>query len=147
MINWFSIKVKYTKELDNGSYKRVSEVYLVQAISFTDAEARIFDELGMIIKGEFIVLEIKRYEVHDLFAFDDSNQWYLLKIVYESHDLDDDKSKRITQKFLVTAESAKDAYDRLKSELSSFLVDFQIPSVSLSNIVEIFPYSNTKENV
>ena len=147
MINWFSIKVKYTKELDNGSYKRVSEVYLVQAISFTDAEARIFDELGMIIKGEFIVLEIKRYEVHDLFAFDDSNQWYLLKIVYESHDLDDDKSKRITQKFLVTAESAKDAYDRLKSELSSLLVDFQIPSVSLSNIVEIFPYSNTKENV
>lgn len=147
MINWFSIKVKYTKELDNGSYKRVSEVYLVQATSFTDAEARIFEELGMIIKGEFIVLEIKRYEVHDLFAFDDSSQWYLLKIVYESHDLDDDKSKRITQKFLVTAESAKDAYDRLKSELSSLLVDFQIPSVSLSNIVEIFPYSNTKENV
>ena len=141
MNNWFSVKVKYTKQHDDGSFKRVSEVYLIAATSFTDAEARIFEELGMIVKGEFTVLEIKRFDIHDIFVNDDSDVFYLLKITFKSID-DDEKGKKVTQKFLVTAESAKDAYDRLKSELSTLMVDFKIPSVTLSNIVEIFPVSN-----
>jgi hypothetical protein len=140
MNNWFSIKVKYTKQLENGTYKRVSEIYLIAALSFTDAEARIYEELGSIIKGEFNVLEIKRYDVNDLFIYDDSDTFYLVKINFDSESLEGEKSKKTTQKFLVSADSVKEAHERLKESLSTLMVDFKIPSVVLSPIVEIFPF-------
>lgn len=142
MNNWFLVKVKYTKQLDNGSFKRVSESYLVAAMTFTDAEARIYEELGNIIKGEFLVLSIQRFDVMDLFQYDDSDVWYLVKVSYESQIDDSEKAKKVTQKFLVTASSLKEAYDRTKESLSTLMVDFTIPSGAVSKIVDIFPVSN-----
>jgi hypothetical protein len=55
MNSWFTVKVKYTKQLENGTFKRVSEPYLLAAMTFTDAEARIYEELGSSIRGEFQV--------------------------------------------------------------------------------------------
>ena len=141
MNNWFTVKVKYTKQNEDGTFKRVTEAYLVASISFTDAEARIYEELGTIISGEFIVVSITRTELHDIFAYDDSDVWYKAKITYQSESLDDEKAKKVTQNFLVSAHSVKDAYDRIKESLSNLMIDFQIPSVVKSPIVEIFPYS------
>ncbi len=59
-MSWFEVKVKYTKQLENGSFKRVTEPYLLAAITFTDAESRIYEELGNIIRGEFHVTSINR---------------------------------------------------------------------------------------
>lgn len=141
MNNWFTVKVKYTKQLDNGALKRVSEPYLLAAMTFTDAEARIYEELGSIIRGEFNVMGITRTEIHDIFAYDDADVWYKCKVVYESADADSEKAKKVTQNFLVSAGSVKEAYDRIKESLSTLMVDFQIPSIIVSPIVEIFPYS------
>lgn len=141
MNNWFTVKVKYTKQLDNGTFKRVSEPYLLAAMTFTDAEARIYEELGSIIRGEFNVVGISRTEIHDIFAYDDADVWYKVKINYESQSADEEKSKKVAQNFLVSAHSVKDAYDRIKESLSTLLVDFQIPSITVSPIVEIFPYA------
>ncbi len=66
MNSWFTVKVKYTKQLDNGTFKRVSEPYLLAAMTFTDAEARIYEELGALIRGEFIVTGISRTDIHDI---------------------------------------------------------------------------------
>lgn len=140
MNNWFTVKVKYTKQLDNGTFKRVSEPYLLAAMTFTDAEARIYEELGSIIKGEFNVVGITRTEIHDIFAYDDAEVWYKVKITYDSESADDEKTKKVAQNFLVSAHSVKDAYDRIKESLSTLMVDFQIPSIIVSPIVEIFPY-------
>jgi hypothetical protein len=139
MTNWFTVKVKYTKELENGTFKRVSEPYLVAAMTFTDAEARIYEELGSIIRGEFIVSGISRTELHDIFAYDDADVWYKAKVTYESASADEEKSKKVAQSFLVSAHSVKDAYDRIRESLSTYLVDFQIPMIAVSPIVEIFP--------
>lgn len=139
MNNWFTVKVKYTKELENGTFKRVSEPYLVAAMTFTDAEARIYEELGSIIRGEFIVTGISRTELHDIFAYDDADVWYKAKITYDSASADDEKAKKVAQNFLVSAHSVKDAYDRIRESLSTLLVDFQIPMIAVSPIVEIFP--------
>ena len=87
MNNWFTVKVKYTKQLDNGTFKRVSEPYLLAAMTFTDAEARIYEELGSIIKGEFNVVGITRTEIHDIFAYEDAYTWYKAKISYEREEL------------------------------------------------------------
>jgi hypothetical protein len=139
MNNWFTVKVKYTKELENGTFKRVSEPYLVAAMTFTDAEARIYEELGSIIRGEFIVTGISRTELHDIFAYEDADVWYKTKVTYESAAADEEKHKKVAQNFLVSAHSVKDAYDRIRESLATYLVDFQIPMIAVSPIVEIFP--------
>lgn len=141
MNNWFTAKVKYTNQLDNGKLKRVTEAYLIAGMTFTDVEARIYEELGQTIRGEFNVVGIARTEVHDIFAYDDSDVWYKCKIKHESADADSEKAKKVTQNFLVSAASVKEAYERIKESLSTLLVDFEIPSITASTIVEIFPYS------
>lgn len=140
MNNWFTVKVKYTKQLDNGALKRVSEPYLLAAMTFTDAEARIYEELGAVIRGEFAVTGITRTEIHDIFAYDDADVWYKAKVRYENVDADSEKSKKVTQNFLISAHSVKEAYERLQESLQGLMVDFEIPSIIVSPIVEIFPY-------
>ena len=140
MNNWFTVKVKYTKQLDNGQFKRVSEPYLLAAMTFTDAEARIYEELGTVIRGEFDVTGISRTEIHDIFAYDDADVWYKCKVTYEREEMDTEKTKKVSQNFLVSAHSVKDAFDRIKESLATLMVDFQIPSIIVSPIVEIFPY-------
>ncbi len=139
MYNWFTVKVKYTKQLENGEFKRVSEPYLLAAMTFTDAEARIYEELGTLIKGEFDVVGISRTEIHDIFAYDDADVWYKCKVTYEREEGDSEKTKKVAQNFLVSAHSVKDAFDRIKESLSTLMVDFLIPSIIVSPIVEIFP--------
>ena len=140
MNNWMMCKVKYTKQLDNGALKRVSEPYLFAAISFTDTEARIYEELGSVIRGEFNVVSIARQEIHDIFGYDDSSTWYKAKVKFDSVDADTEKSKKVTQNFLVTASSVKEASERIKESLNGMLVDFEITMVAVTDIVDIFPY-------
>lgn len=141
MNTWFTVKVKYTKQLENGAFKRVSEPYLLAAMTFTDAEARIYEELGAIIRGEFTVTNIARTDYHDIFHYDDCDTWYKCKITYEGATEDSEKPKKVSQNFLITATSVKEAYERMHESLSSMLVDFLIPSIVISPIVDIFPYN------
>ncbi len=141
MNNWFTVKVKYTKQLDNGALKRVSEPYLLAAMTFTDAEARIYEELGAVIRGEFNVIGIAKTEIHDIFAYDDADVWYKCKVRYDNIDADTEKTKKVSQNFLVSASSVKQAYERIEESLSTLMVDFEIPSIMVSPIVEIFPFT------
>lgn len=140
MNSWFTVKVKYTKQLENGTFKRVSEPYILAAMTFTDAEARIYEELGTTIRGEFLVTGIARTDIHDIFAYDDSDSWYKCKVSYDKIDDEADKKKTITQNFLVSASNVKESYERIVESLSTLMIDFQITSIIASPIVEIFPY-------
>lgn len=135
---FFTTKVKYTKQLENGTLKRVTEPYLVAAHSFTDAEARIYEELGDTIKGEFHITAISKTDVHDIFFFDDSDTFYKVKAKYQNEDIDTGKSKTTSQTFLVTADSVEQAAERIKESLSGWMVDFEIVSVVVSPIVDVF---------
>jgi len=140
MNTWFTVKVKYTKQLENGMFKRITEPYLLAAMTFTDAETRIYEELDAIIRGEFNVVSIARTELHDIFVYDDSFTWWKCKVTYEAAELHSEKTKKIVQTFLVSAETVKEAYERIRESLSSLLVDFSVLSIIYSPIVEIFPY-------
>ena len=139
--NYFIVKVKYTRHLENGTFKRVTEPYLVAGFSFTDAEASIYENLGTVIKGEFIVTDIKRVEYHDIFdeTGGTADKYFVAKISYESVDMDSDKAKRVTQSFLVGATTIEQATDVIKEELSTLMVDYKIIGITESPIVEIFP--------
>lgn len=138
--NWFTVKVRYTRQNEDGSFKRLTEPYLLAAISFCDAEARIHEELGSIIKGEFNVVSIARTELHDIFAYDDAEVWYVAKTTHKSEADDAERSKSVNQTFLVSAHSVKDAYNRVKESLSTLMVNYEIKGVVVSPIVDIFPH-------
>ena len=110
-------------------------------MTFTDAEARIYEELGTIIRGEFHVVRITRTELHDIFMYDDADVWYKVKVKYETADADSEKTRKVTQNFLVSAGSVKEAYERIKESLSTLMVEFEIPSITVSPIIDIFPFA------
>ncbi len=140
MSTWFTVKVKYTKQLENGDFKRVTEPYLIAAMTFTDAEMRTQEELASTIRGEVNVTSIAKTDYHDIFYYEDSDTWYKCKITYEGVTEDSEKPKKVTQNFLITAQSVKEAYERLQESLSTLMVDFIIPSITVSPIVEVIPY-------
>ena len=140
MNSWFTVKVKYTKQLENGTFKRVSEPYLLAAMTFTDAEARIYEELGSSISGEFQVMGITRTDLHDIFQYDDAEQWFKCKVTYDRIDEHGEKAKPISQNFLVTAANVKESYERMEESLATLMIDFNVVSITASPIVEIFPY-------
>ncbi len=144
MNSWFTVKVKYTKQLENGTFKRVSEPYLLAAMTFTDAEARIYEELGTTIRGEFLVTGIARTDIHDIFQYDESDTWFKVKISYDKLEEEGDKKKTISQNFLVSAETVKEAYERIVESLSTLMIDYQITQIIASPIVDIFPYNDSE---
>lgn len=140
MNTWFTVKVKYTKQLENGDFKRVTEPYLIAAMTFTDAEMRTQEELASSIRGEVNVTSIAKTDYHDIFYYEDSETWYKCKITYEGVTEDSEKPKKVTQNFLITAQSVKEAYERMQESLSTLMVDFIIPSITVSPIVEVIPF-------
>jgi len=142
---WYTVKVKYTKQLDNGALKRVTESYLVAAMSFTDAEARIFEELGQIIRGEFKVTNITPVEIADIFNFDDCGEWYRAKVKYETIDADSEKQKTAVIIVLIEAETMRDADERLTESLKTLMVDYKVNELKESRIIDIFPYKEPEK--
>ena len=140
MSEWFTTKVKYTKTLEDGKLKKISEPYLFDAVSFTDAESRVYEKLGESIKGEFDVRSITRTEIHDIFSYDDCGVWHLCKITFEGDEDEKGKTKKITQTFLVEAASVKSADTRLKECLEGMVIPYNIKSIALSPLVDIFAY-------
>lgn len=138
MSTWYTVKVKFTKEFQDGTLKRVTEAYLVNAGSFTEAEARIYEEVGEFIRGEFIVMAIARTDFADIFHYDDSDLWHKCKVRYTTED-DNGKEKKITNDFLVSAPTTKDAYERVADSLKGLMSVFQIPTVIETDLVEVLP--------
>lgn len=145
MNSWYTVKVKFTKEFQDGTLKRVTEPYLVGSMSFTEAEARIYAEVGEFIRGEFLVTSIARTEFADIFQYDDSDKWFKCKVSYATEDADTGKEKKVNQDFLVSAKTSKQAYERIEESLKGLMETYEIPSISLTPIVEIFPYESEEE--
>lgn len=139
MNNWFTVKVKFTKQLENGAFKRVTEPYLLASVNFSDAETRIYEELGSIIRGQFSVVDIRPSVIEDIFSYDDCGVYYKASVSYESA-TEGEKSKSVKKDYLVEANSVKEAYERLKECLTGLLVDYSITKIEVSPIVDIFPY-------
>lgn len=140
MNNWYTTKVKYTKEFTDGTLKRVTEPYLVNSMSFTEAEARIYKEVGEYIRGEFLVTSIAKTDFADIFQYDDADRYYKAKVSYVSEDADTGKEKRINNNYLVSAANLKEAYERIEESLRGLMVTYEIQMISLTQLLDIFPY-------
>jgi hypothetical protein len=134
--------VKYAKEGDEGIMKQVSEAFLVDAVSYTDAESRIFEAMERDINGEFQVTRITKTNLEDVINHEgEMDYWYKCKITYSSVDGDSDKEVKVNTYHLVSAENVHQAYERTRENLNGMLVPFEIPSIVKTNVTEVYPYS------
>jgi len=150
MRTWFLVSVKYAKESEEGLLKQISEEYLFDAISFTEAESLTYTKLAEMIRGDFQIVRITRSNYVDVFFYEDADLWHSCKVVYHVADGDTGKEKKVTQHMLVTAENVDQAFDRIRESLSNMLVTFTIPEIKeKSKIMDVFPYekSDTEDSV
>ena len=141
---WFTVKVKFAKETEDGLLKSVTEQYLVDGVSFTEVESIIYDRLGSQIRGDFQVTHIAKSNIVDLFFYEDADVWFKAKVQYITHDLNSGKEEKETQYMLVTANGVPQAHERIQENLSNMLVSFQVPDVVETKIVDVFPYDRSE---
>ena len=139
MPEWFQTRVKYLKQMPNGLIQRVSEQYLVNAMSFTEAEARIIVE----VQGgqrEITMASIAKSNITEVVFYGDTERWHKCKVTYVVTDEEAEKEKKVTTYLLVNSEDVKEAYDRIQEHLKDMLVPFQIPKIEESPIVEVYGF-------
>jgi hypothetical protein len=144
MAIWFKTTIKYQKQEESGKVSNITEHYLVDAMSFTEAEARLYFELGSTIR-DFRLTSISKFNLQDLFHYDDQDTWFKTKVVYVSVDEKSGKEKKVSNIILVSAADVKQAYDRITESLSTMLVPFEITDVNKTSITEILPYIEEDE--
>jgi hypothetical protein len=135
MNNYFLVKVKCFEQNEHGISKRKVYSYLVFAISFSEAETRIYEHFEPIQNvSDLSISSIQRSDFHDIYEDNASNGYCVVKISFENHELD--KSKRVTQKLLVTADTIEEATEFVMERLSITSLEYKIESVSVSPITD-----------
>ena len=135
MHTWFECKIRYEKIAENGMNKKVTEPYLVDALSFTEAESRIIEEITPFISGEFTVSDIKRANYSELFPSDECKLYFITL---------DEKSgaeKKTATNVLVQAADLRDAVKKLDEGMKGTMADYVIASVAETALMDVYPYS------
>ncbi len=142
MNEWFQCTIKYEKTLENGLVKKVSEPYLVDAISFTEAEKRIIEEIKPFMTGIFEVADIKRAHYAELFESADeiADRFFKAKLQFITLDEKSGKEKKTTQNVLVQAADLRDSIQRLDDGMKTSTIDYTIASVQETAIMDIYHY-------
>lgn len=141
MYNWFECKVRYDKTLDTGMIKTVTEPYMVDALSFTEAEARIIEEMRPFISGEFSVSDIKRVKYSDTFFNEDGDRYYKAKLYFITLDEKSGSEKKTAVNMLVQASELKEVVGIIEKEMGKTMIDYTLAAVTETAIMDTFTYS------
>ena len=138
MANWFECKVRYDKIMENGVVKKVNEPYLVDALSFTEAEARIIEEMTPFISGEFNISAVKRTKISEIFWDDSADKWYLVKVAFITIDEKSAVEKKTTSLILTAASNFKGALDNFLEGMKGTMADFEIVSIAETPLMDVY---------
>ena len=136
MANWFECKVKYDKMLETGNQKKVNEPYLVDALSFTEAEARVIEEITPFISAGFTVSAVKRTRISEIFYDETGDKWYSVKYNMITIDEKSAVEKKISILVLVQASNFQNAIDNFMNGMKGSMADFDIVNVTETAIME-----------
>lgn len=140
MNNWFECKVSYDKQLENGLIKKTTEPYLVDALSFTEAEARIIEEIKPYISGEFSIADIKRAKLSEIFFNENGDRYYKVKVQYITLDEKSGAEKKTAVNMLAQASDFEDALQTVLKGMQGTMADYNIASIAETNLMDVFPY-------
>ncbi len=143
---WFLCKVSYYRQHEDGTYKKQVENYLLDAINFSEAETRVFEEVGSGLEN-FTVMSVTKSNIHEVFRYTDSEVWYKCKVQYTSVDESKGKEKQVTETIILTAVDLRQANDRLTEKLRGMQVPYELVEISKSPILEVFPFKAADERV
>ncbi|MGM9745510.1 MAG: DUF4494 domain-containing protein [Paludibacteraceae bacterium] len=141
MYTWFTVKVKFDRQGENGLITPTTEPYLVDAISYAEAEKRIFEEVKpYATSGELEIKDIRKTKIAELFYNEGGDKWFRCKINYISIDEDKGIEKKMPQIMMVQASDFKNAVDTLIERMKGTLGEYEIASITVTNILDVFAY-------
>ena len=144
--DWFECKIRYEKVMEDGLQKKVTESYVVDALSFSEAEERIIEEMSSYISGEFDVADIKKASYREIFFADQdmADKWYKAKLQFITIDEKTEKEKRSNVYYLINAGSFNGAVKNIDEVMGGTMIDFVIAAVSETTLMDVFEYKKVK---
>lgn len=141
--DWYETKIRYEKTMDDGMQKKVTEQYVVDALSFTEAEASITEEMSSYISGEFKITDIKPAAYKEIFFSDNDNddRWYRVKLQFITIDEKTDKEKRSTVNYLVQSATLPMAVKHVDEVMGGTMIDYVISSISETTIMDVYEHN------
>ena len=145
--DWFEEKVKFMKVNEDGREKKGNEAYLLEAMSYTEAESRIMHEMESVISGDYYISSLKKSNITELVPSEDENddRWYKAKVNIIDADEVSGKEKSTGQYYLVAASNINKALENLEKSLASFVVPYEIASLTDTQFMDVFPYFSDEE--
>ena len=141
---WFECKVRYEKTMEDGTIKKVTEVYVVDALSFSEAEKRITEEMSSYVSGELEICNLKIAPYKEIFFadsdFDLADEWYKAKLVFITIDEKTDKEKETSVIYLVNAGSFNLALKNINEIMEGTMIDYQTCNLTETKIKDVFEY-------
>ena len=145
---WFECKIRYEKVMEDGLQKKVTEQYVVDALSFGDAENRIVEEMSSYISGEFEVKDVKMATYKEVFFCDDADadKWFKAKLQFITIDENTEKEKRSTVYYLVQAASFDGAVKNINDVMNGTMIDYNKSNISETKIMDVFEYTKKESD-
>ena len=143
MNEYFECVVKFEKTMENGMVKKVSEPYIVDALSFTEAEKRFLEYIEPYMSGEYEVKAVKRANYSEIVSAtdEDADKWFKAKVAFITLDEKTGVEKKSTQNMLVQASDLRDAVKRLDKHMEGTLADYEISAVAETAIMDVYFYT------
>lgn len=138
MALWFECKVRYDKMQENGMVKKVNEPYLVDALTFTEAEARILEEMKPFISGEYSIASEKKTKISEIFFNEGGDRWYLVKVAFVTLDEKSGAEKKTVSQILVQAFDFDSAVSNFRKGMEGTIADYEIQSIAETLIMDVF---------
>ena len=142
---WFECKVRYEKTQEDGSDKLVNELYVVDALSFTEAEANIIDNMAVYVSGELKIANINPANYNEIFfsGNDDDDLWFKARLAFIT--IDGNKEKRSYTNYLIQAKSIERAKRYIDEVMGKTIIDYELKSLSESKIMDVFEHKSSSD--
>lgn len=137
---WFECTVSYEKVQENGTQKRITEKYVVEALSFTEAEANITNQIVNCVSGELKVKGIVPAQYSEIFFSDAASDgyWFKVKVKFITIDEKTSKEKYTNVVYLVQGEDISSAKANIEKELNKSIADCNLSGISETKIIDVF---------
>ena len=143
MALWFEGQVKFDKLQDNGSVKKANDAYLVDALSFTEAESRIIEMITPYMSGEFSISAVKKTKISEIFWDESGDRFYLVKVMFITLDEKTAVEKKSASLILVQASDFAGALENFLKGMKGTAADYEIASITETPLMDVFPITET----
>lgn len=145
--NWFICKIRYEKTQEDGIKKKVTESYVVDAVSFGEAESRIIEEMQAYISGELDIIDIRPAAFKEIFFSDEetADRWYNAKLEFITIDEKTQKEKRSAVVYLVQAGTFDNALKDLNEVMGGTMIDYVTAKIEETKLMDVFEYAKKEQ--